>query len=306
MKVVVVGAGAVGGYFGGRLQEAGLEVTFLVRENRAKQLREHGLVIQSPAGNVQLTPQIVVDAKEISACDLVLLAVKNYHLAPVLESLRPLVEQGAKVLPLLNGVEHFAILERAFGKKSILGGMCQIVTTLDKDGRIIHTSKLHDISFGVLDEEQTEFCQHFAKLTEAAVMPITMSHSIWVDLWSKYAFITAFSGITTASRLPINEILKVEPTKKVYHLLLTEMQTLATAKGVTLPAAFVEKTIDRMKLLPDGSTSSMHQDFRKGLPLEVESLQGAAIRLGKEAGVELPTVTTVYGLIKPYEQGAIS
>lgn len=304
MKVVVVGAGAVGGYFGGRLQEAGFDITFLVRKKRAKQLREHGLVIQSPAGNVQLTPKLAEDAGEISACDLVLLAVKNYHLQPLLESIRPLVEGGAKVLPLLNGVEHFDILAQAFGKQAILGGLCQIIVTLNGDGHIIHTSNIHNIFFGALEAEQAEFCQQFAEQVKGAVMPVTLSKDILVDIWSKYAFITAFSGITTASRLPINEILKVDATKNVYRLLLAEMQTLATAKSITLPADFVGKTM--MRAFPDGSTSSMHQDFRKGLLLEVESLQGAAVRLSQQNRVSLPTITTIYGLIKPYEQGTVN
>lgn len=304
MKVVVVGAGAVGGYFGGRLQEAGFDITFLVRKKRAKQLREHGLVIQSPAGNVQLTPKLAEDAGEISACDLVLLAVKNYHLQPLLESIRPLVEGGAKVLPLLNGVEHFDILAQAFGKQAILGGLCQIIVTLNGDGHIIHTSNIHNIFFGALEAEQAEFCQQFAEQVKGAVMPVTLSKDILVDIWSKYAFITAFSGITTASRLPINEILKVDATKNVYRLLLAEMQTLATAKSITLPADFVGKTM--MRAFPDGSTSSMHQDFRKGLLLEVESLQGAAVRLSQQTRVSLPTITTIYGLIKPYEQGTVN
>lgn len=306
MKVVVVGAGAVGGYFGGRLQEAGFDITFLVRKRRAEQLREHGLIIQSPAGNVQLTPKLAEDAGQIGACDVVLLAVKNYHLQPLIESIRPLVEQGAKVLPLLNGFEHFDILAQAFGKQAILGGLCQIIVTLNDDGHIIHTSKIHDIFFGALETEQAEFCHQFAKQVKGAVMPVTLSKDILVDLWSKYAFIAAFSGVTTASRLPINEILKVDATKNVYRLLLSEMQTLGIAKGIALPADFVEKTMERMKSLPDGSTSSMHQDFRKGLPLEVESLQGAAVRLSQQTKVNLPTITTIYGLIKPYEQGTVN
>ena len=260
------------------MQEAGFDITFLVRKKRAEQLREHGLVIQSPAGNVQLTPKLAEDVEQIGDCDLVLLAVKNYHLQPLLESIRPLVERGAKVLPLLNGVEHFDILAQAFGKQAVLGGLCQIIVTLNGDGHIIHTSKVHDVFFGALETEQAEFCQRFAKQVKEAVMPVTLSKDILVDLWNKYAFITAFSGVTTASRLSITEILKVGATKNIYRLLLTEMQTLAATKGIMLATDFVEKTIERMGTLPDGSTSSMHQDFRKGLPLEVESLQGAAVR----------------------------
>lgn len=303
MKVTVVGAGAVGGYFGGRLQEAGLDVTYLVREKRAEQLKQTGLVIQSPFGNTQLTPKLALRAEEIEACDLIILGVKNYHLPETIESIRPLFAKGAKVLPLLNGVEHFDLLEEQFGSGAVLGGICQIISTLDREGKILHTNQLHDITFGPLQPEQKEFCQQLADTVKDTNMRMLLSENVRIDIWSKYAFITAFSGVTTASRLPINEVLMHEPTQEVFRLVLTEMWELAKAKGVQLPQRFVEKTIDNMYKLPAGATSSMHQDFRKGLQLEVESLQGAAVRLARQAGVEVPTVRTLYGIIKPYERG---
>ncbi|WP_018130805.1 ketopantoate reductase family protein [Effusibacillus pohliae] len=304
MNVTVVGAGAVGGYFGGRLQEAGLDVTFLVREKRAEQLKQVGLVIESPFGSARLTPKLALAAEQIEACDLVILAVKNYHLPQAIESIRPLLEKGAKILPLLNGVEHFAILQREFGEQAVLGGICQIISTLDRDGRILHTNQMHHIVFGALHPEQESFCRRLMEVAAGANMQIELSENVRSDMWSKYAFITAFSGVTTASRLPINVVLMHEATREVFRSTLTEMWGLALAHGVQLPERFVEKVMDNMYRLPEGSTSSMHQDFRKGLPLEVESLQGAAVRLARQAGVEVPTVRTLYGLIKPYEQGA--
>lgn len=305
MKITVVGAGAVGGYFGGRLQEAGLDVTYLVREKRAEQLKRTGLVIQSPRGNVRLETKLALHADEIETCDLVILAVKNYHLKSVLDSIRPLAAKGSKVLPLLNGVEHFDILAQELGEQAVLGGICQIISTLDGEGRIIHSNQTHDIVFGPLQPEQAEFCRRLADAAKDANMRMLLSKDdVRVDIWNKYAFITAFSGVTTASRLPIDKVLMHEPTKDVFRLVLTEMRELAAAKGVRLSGQFVEKTVNSMYKLPPGSTSSMHQDFRKGLPLEVESLQGAAVRLALQAGVQVPTVRTLYGLIKPYEHGS--
>ncbi|MFC4770029.1 ketopantoate reductase family protein [Effusibacillus consociatus] len=304
MKVTIVGAGAVGGYFGGRLQQAGFDVTYLVREKRAEQLTKTGLIIQSPCGNAELKPNLAVRAEDIDGCDLIILGVKNYHLPGTIESLRPLVEKGAKILPLLNGVEHFDLLEQEFGKDAVLGGICQIITTLDAEGRILHTGKLHNIIFGPLQPSQREFCEHLADSAKDANMSLQLSEDVRVDIWSKYAFITAFSGVTTASRLSIDQVLMHEPTTEVFRLVLTEMWDLAKARGVQLSERFVENFIEQMYKLPAGSTSSMHQDFRKGLTLEVESLQGAAVRLARQAGVEVPTVRTLYGLIKPYENGA--
>lgn len=302
MKITVIGAGAVGGYFGGRLQEAGLDVTFLVREKRAEQLRQNGLIIKSPMGDVKLEPNIATNPNEIEACDLVILGMKNYHLQSALESIRPLTEKGAKVLPLLNGVEHFELLRQELGEDAVLGGICQIIVTLNSQGAVIHSNQLHDITFGPLHPNQADFCKELQEQTKQANMRLTLSDDVQVDMWGKYAFITAFSGVTTASRLPINEVMAVEAAKDVFRNGLREMQQLSTAKGVQLPEGFVDRIMETVSRMPDGSTSSMHQDFRKELSLEVESLQGAAVRQARQAGIEIPTIQTLYGLIKPYER----
>lgn len=301
MKITVIGAGAVGGYFGARLADSGLDVSFLVRANRAKQLTNSGLVIKSPFGDLTLQPQLVQDVKEIKGCDLVLLSVKNYQLEEVLTQIEPLVNLGAKVLPLLNGVEHFELLAKKFGPDNVLGGLCKLISTVDTEGVVHHTNKLHEITFGALQSSQVDFCLRTKQTLEKSILKITLSNNIMVDIWAKYAFITAFSGTTTASRLSIDKVAENEATKQVYARSLQEMWTLARANGVVLPDDFVQQNLEAISKFPAGSTSSMHQDFRKGLPLEVESLQGAAIRLSAQHGLEVPTVRTLYGLLKPFE-----
>jgi 2-dehydropantoate 2-reductase len=301
MNITVVGAGAVGGYFGGRFAESGLPVTFLVREGRANQLRQTGLKIQSPYGVVTLQPNLATDPQQIELCDLVLLAVKNYHLESVIPSLRPLVDKGARILPLLNGVEHYQILEHEFGKETVIGGLTHIISTLDAQGQILHTNQTHHLTFGPLHPSQAELCRRLKEETKDAKCVMIQSDNIWTDIWNKYSFITAFSGVTTASRLPIDEVLACAPTTKVFRNALLEMSRLAAAYDAILPESYVDTMVESMKHLPKGSTSSMHQDFRKGLQLEVESLQGAAIRLAEKVGLTVPTIETLYGLIKPFE-----
>lgn len=301
MKITVIGAGAVGGYFGGRLAESGLNVSFLVRANRAKQLTNSGLVIKSPFGDLTLRPQIVQDVKEIKGCDLVILSVKNYQLVGALTQIKPLVDLGAKVLPLLNGVEHFELLEKEFGPDNVLGGLCKLISTVDTEGVIHHTNGLHEIIFGALQPSQADFCLRTKQALGNSILKINLSNNIKVDIWLKYAFITAFSGITTASRLSIDQVAENEATKEVFSRSLQEMWTLARESGAMLPDDFVQQNVRSILKYPTGSTSSMHQDFRKGLPLEVESLQGAAIRLSAKLGLEVPTVRTLYGLLKPFE-----
>lgn len=302
MKVTVVGAGAVGGYFGGRLQDAGFDVTFLVRKKRAEQLRKSGLSMRSPFGDLTIEPQLALDPQEIAECDLVILALKNYHLASAIDSIRTLVEKGAKILPLMNGVEYYQTLEEEFGKSAVLGGLCQIIVTLDEQGDIVHSNQMHDVTFGPFLEEQTEFCSEFYEKAKKANLRIFLRDNIEVDVWNKFAFITSFSGVTTASRLSIDQVFAVDAAKEVFETCLYEMKLLASSQQVQLPEVFVETVMENMRKMPAGATSSMHQDFRKELPLEVESLQGAAVRLAKQADIELPTIKTLYGLIKPFER----
>ncbi len=301
MKIVVCGAGAVGGYFGGRMLEAGMDVTFLVREHRAQQLAGIGLVIQSPLGDASLWPKVATNAEQIDGCDLVILAVKNYHLDDVMDSIRKLVGQGAKVLPLLNGVEHYDKLAYEFGREAVLGGLCHIIATLDNEGRIIHTNRLHHATFGWLEEEQEGFCRQFYEAVQGVNSKWVMSQHVLSDIWNKYIFITAFSGVTTASRLPIDEILANPSTTAVLRDAITEMVRLSAAEGAPQPDGLVDFLLEQVTRQPKGSTSSMHQDLRKGLRLEVESLQGAAVRRADAAGVDVPVLRTLYGLIKPHE-----
>jgi 2-dehydropantoate 2-reductase len=239
--------------------------------------------------------------KEIKGCELVILSVKNYQLVEALTQIKPLVDLGAKVLPLLNGVEHFELLAKEFGPDNVLGGLCKLISTVDTEGVIHHTNGLHEIIFGALQPSQTDFCLRTKQALGKSILKINHSDNIKVDIWLKYAFITAFSGITTASRLSIDQVAENEATKEVFSRSLQEMWTLARESGAMLPDNFVQQNVRSISKYPAGSTSSMHQDFRKGLPLEVESLQGAAIRLSAKQGLEVPTVRTLYGLLKPFE-----
>lgn len=307
MNITVVGAGATGGYFGARLAESGLNVTFLVREKRAVQLKANGLVIKSMMGDLTIKePQIVVNSEDIPACDVVLLGLKNYQLTASLPQLKVLVDRGAKILPFLNGVEHFELLTKEFGKEHVLGGICRIISTLDSEGTIHHTGKIHQIVFGELEPSNKEFCLKLQEAMSKANFKVTYSEKAWDEAWSKYAFITVFSGVTAAGDLTTDQIYANEATRNVYRRSLEEMKKLADALGAVLPEDFVDQNIESLGKYQKGSTSSMHQDMRKGLPLEVESIQGAAIRLASRNGMELPTIETLYGLIKPYEQGSDS
>lgn len=164
MRILVVGAGAIGGYFGGRLLEKGEDVTFLVREKRFKQLSENGLVINSLHGNIKLEPKLIMSREKTAPFDVILLSTKAYHLEGAIDSIRPYIGKDTMILPLLNGIAHIDYLVKEFGKKHVLGGLCFIESTLDENGHVIQTSPNHDLVFGERNGEMTERIQALQKV----------------------------------------------------------------------------------------------------------------------------------------------
>lgn len=302
MDVVVIGAGALGSYFGARLSEGGANVTFLVREKRAKQIVSNHITVKSTQGDYTITdPQIATNASEIETVDLVLVCVKGYHLQGTLEDLKELTKKGAHVLPILNGIEHISYLQDQLGKDAVIGGLSFIIATLDANGHVIHSSDFHDLVFGALEPTQTPICNRLEELCNRANINGMNSDAILLELWKKYTFINAFSGITTAANMPIGEIREHESTFRIAENMLQEMRTLAKAFHVEIPGDDVGMAKAKLLHLPEDTTSSMHQDRRKGLTLEVDHLQGGALRLAKAVSVDMPYTETIYGLIKPFE-----
>ncbi|MFG6115249.1 ketopantoate reductase family protein [Halobacillus sp. MO56] len=302
MKIVIIGAGALGAYFGGRWQEAGHEVTFLVRERRANQIQENGIHIHSPYGDYKMdNPSIIRQADEAEGADLVFLSVKGYHLPGAMEDLKTLTAKGAKVLPVLNGVEHIPTLQKELGEETVIGGLSFIIATLDEQGHVVHSANVHDLVFGALHQSQQQLVDELGLVCEQANFDGRLSNDILKELWKKYMFITAFSGITTAANLPIGEIRKYPETYHIARKVLEEMKQLANSHGLELTDKHVDKAFESINNLGDEATSSMHQDRRKGLTLEVEHLHGGALRLGEAVDLKLPYIESIYGIIKPFE-----
>ncbi|MFD2655427.1 ketopantoate reductase family protein [Gracilibacillus thailandensis] len=299
MNISIVGAGALGSYFGVRWSKAGANVQFIVREKRAAQLQDNGLKINSMNGDDQIeNPVIVTDPTQAAPADIIVVSVKGYHLESVIDTLEKLVDAHTYILPILNGVKHYDVLTNHFGKKKVLGGLANIIATLDDNGHVKHTSKIDEIRFGPLDEGQIEICEQLAEISAAANMTSVYSDKILTDIWYKYMFITAFSGITTVSNMEIGELLVHEETKDIIQQLLHEMRQIAFCEKVDLTVQHLEKAWKTLYSLPASATSSMHQDYRKGLHVELEHLQGAAIELASKHQLDIPHLKTIYGILK--------
>jgi 2-dehydropantoate 2-reductase len=301
MKILVVGAGAVGGYFGGRLAEKGEDVTFLVREGRKQQLQETGLVIESVHGNVTLIPKMLVADEEAGPFDLIILSVKAYHLDGAISSFKQYVSEGTAILPLLNGMYHYNRLNKEFGEERVIGGLCFIESTLDKDGKVIHTSHKHDIVFGERSGEETERILKIEEAFSGTNTGYMLSENINRDNWNKYIFIATLSGITTLMRSPIGPIREVPSSKATLSLLLKEIVSLAKLAGAPLPDGVETNIMTQIDSLAYPMKSSMQRDMEKQAQVEADHLQGYLLEIARRELVAAPVLEAVYGNLKVYE-----
>jgi len=305
MDILVFGAGALGGYFGGRLLEIGQNVSFLVREKRAEQLKKEGLKIFSPEGNFESKDlSIYTSPEQVEKADIIILSVKGYHLDAIIPQIQLIVERtGAFVLPLLNGIEHVERLQQAVGKEKVIGGLAAIVATLNKEGHVEHTNPNSLLRYGALHSEQTQICDEIEKIQHELKTRFRREKDILKQQWIKYSFITAFSGVTSAMQLPSGYITGTPATYNLAVKVIEEMSTLASKEGVQLTEDDVQGIVKMLKGFPKEATSSMHQDLKKGLPIEIEHLHGGALRLASKHEISLPVIETIYGILKPYENG---
>jgi 2-dehydropantoate 2-reductase len=301
MRTLVVGAGGVGGYFGGRLLEARRDVTFLVRARRAEQLAKTGLIIRSAYGDVALPAPPTVQTSDLRApFDLVLLSCRAYDLDSAIESFAPAVGPHTAILPLLNGMRHIDVLEARFGKSAVLGGLCLISTALDAEGRIHHFNDLHAITFGDRSGgRSTRATEILAELTSAK-FSTALSESIVADMWEKWIFIANLAGITCLMRASYGDIVAAGGSD-ISLALLQEGIEIATAAGYPLREVSIQRV--RASATAAGSTlmASMLRDIERGAQTEVEQILGDLLRRQSPAGNERSLLRLAYTHLKAYE-----
>lgn len=299
MHIAIIGAGALGTYFGARWLDAGADVTFIVRENRWKQIQKNGLAVHSVLGDTNVDHATYLkDPSKAKDVDVIVLAVKGYHLDGVIPTIKQMISDKTFILPILNGFEHYATLQETFGEERVLGGLANIIATLNEKGHVEHTSNIHELRFGILHNKQAGICEQLAKLSEKSNMHAIYSDTILKDIWYKYMFITAFSGITTATDCAIGQIRRTPETMEIVTMLLHEMKQIANRNEELLNELDVKKAIKTLKTLHEDATSSMHQDYRKGLTIELDHLQGYSLQLAKDNHINTPYLETIYSLIK--------
>jgi len=226
MKILVVGAGAIGGYFGGRLLEQGKDVTFLVRENRRNQLEKTGLIIDSINGDFTIRPPMILSGESEDKFDLIIITTKSYQLRGAIDDIQPHLKKNGMVLPILNGVSHVDELVEAFGEDAVIGGLCFIETTLDEKGTIVQPSPMNQLVYGERTGEKTPRIEWLESTFKGTKADFVLSENINQDMWHKYAFITAMSGVTSLMASPIGPITELESGKRIILALLNEISNV--------------------------------------------------------------------------------
>jgi 2-dehydropantoate 2-reductase len=300
MRVLVVGAGALGGYFSGRLVEAGKDVTFLVRPARAEQIARHGLRIESQHGDANLRPRTVLAGGLDSPHDLILLAVKAYSLDAAMDDMAPAVSPATAILPVLNGMRHLDALASRFGQNCILGGVAQIPATLGPKGQVRHLGPIHDLSFGEVAGGASKRVRAFAALCEGANLVARASKAIVQEMWEKWAMLATLAGMTCLMRGSVGDILAAPGGRDTMLALFDECRAVARAAGHEPRPSVVEMALGTLK---EGSTltASMLRDIERGGSTEGEHVLGDMVERAERLGVPTPVLRLARCHVAAYE-----
>lgn len=302
MRILIVGAGAIGGYFGGRLVEKGEDVTFLVRERRKKELDSTGLNIKSTNGDYQVTPQMITKDSKPEEYDVVLLSTKSYQLAGAIKDVESFVGKETMVLPLLNGISHIEQLIEAFGEHCVIGGLCFVEGTLDENGTIIQASSMNQLVYGERNGEKSDRIQRLTAAFDGTKAEFILSDNINQEMWHKYLFITTMSGITTLFEQPIGPIRELDSGRKTIISLLKELEKVMESIGAPIESGISDKLLGKINSLDVQMKSSMQRDAEKSKPIEVDHLQGFLLQKANEHEIAVPVLETVYTKLKLYEK----
>ncbi|HEU4870759.1 MAG TPA: 2-dehydropantoate 2-reductase [Pyrinomonadaceae bacterium] len=305
MRIAVFGTGGVGGYFGGRLAHAGEDVTFIARGEHLRAIRDNGLRVDSQLGDFVVLPaKATDDVNEIGEVDLVIVGVKAWQVPEAARAIKPLVGPDTSVLPLQNGVEAVSQLVQELGADRVIGGLCRIVSFVVGPGHIRHAGFTPSIVIGELDNQRSERIASIERVFQHAGVQITIAPDIQVALWTKFLFIASFSGVGAVANAPAG-VLRTEPKWREQMLAaMNEIYLLAHARGIKLPSDSIDNAMAAISALPEDGTSSMQRDIAAGKPSELESQNGAVVRMANESGIDVPTHALIYETLKPLEQKA--
>lgn len=304
MRIAVMAAGAVGGYFGARLAAAGHDVVFFARGAHLAAIRENGLKIESPRGNLHLTDVNVTDSSDgLAAVDAVLFAVKLWDSEKAAEQLKPLIGPNTRVISGQNGIDTVAMVEPIVGQGKVVPGLAQINTTIASPGVIVHSSQYQLMAFGHPDNRPDPTLAALVDAGKGAKVDFVLSQTIEHDLWLKFIILVAVSSVTASTRQPIGVSRGDPDGKKLIRAIMEEVIAVGRARGVQFGDDIAEKASAYLNSVPEGAKASMAYDLDRGNRLELDWLAGRVTALGRELNVPTPACETIYAVLKPYRNG---
>lgn len=299
MRILVVGAGATGGYFGGRLAQAGRDVTFLVRPGRAAQLRETGLVLLSPHGDVTVQPKLVgADAIE-RPFDVVLLTVKAFGLDQALADMRPAVGPDTMIMPVLNGMRHLDAIRERYGD-ALVGGVCKVATTIDGEGRIRQLAPFQELAYGELDGRASDRTTRLDGVMQGAGFTARLTPTIGRELWEKWTLLATMGGICCLMRGTVGEIEAAAGGRDFVLRFLGEVVKVVETDGIAPSASFLETITKQLTQKGSPMASSMYRDLVAGLPVEADQILGDLEARAGRHGIDTPLVSAAYTHLRVY------
>lgn len=305
MKIVIMGSGGIGGYYGGVLAKSGQDVTFIARGAHLEAMRKQGLRVESKLMGDFVLPSVqVTDRPEtIGPVDFVLMTTKAYDLVAAAKSLLPILKKESLVLPLLNGVDIAEQLAAIVGPERVLGGMCRLSSSIKAPGVISQVGPLNRILFGEMAGGVSPRAQAVLDVFKKAGIGVELSENIQVEVWKKFMSICASAGMSALTRTTLGPILKDPETHAMFVGCMQEVEQLARRKGIPLSANIVHETVIGYEKLPSEMRPSMCLSVLQGQPLEIEALNGTAARLGRELGIPTPINQFIYAALKFVAEG---
>ena len=306
MKFAIFGTGGVGGYFGGRLAQAGEEVTFIARGDHLSVIQQTGLSVDSIRGDFVVNPAKATDSTEsVGDVDVVILAIKGWQLDDAILHMKPLIGDATAVVPLLNGIEHMEALVNAFGSEHVLGGVCRISAFIAEAGHIKHVGIDPFISFGEWNGKSSERVSRlYDVFKNISGVTVEASGNIELAMWEKYLLIAAFSGVGAVTRSSVGMFRSIPETRAMFRRALEEVVLVSNSRGVGLTEKSVQAVMDRIDQTQPDTMASMQKDILAGRPSELESQTGALVRMARAATVSVPTHEFIYASLLPMEKMA--
>jgi 2-dehydropantoate 2-reductase len=302
MRIAIFGAGGAGGYFGGKLAQAGEEVTFIARGDHLKAIQASGLRVDSILGDFRVSPANATDdPAQVGPVEIVLLAVKAWQVPEAIRDMPPLIYKSTGVIFLGNGVDAPAQLTAALGNDPVMGGLCRISAFIAAPGHIRHAGIQPYVAFGELDGHHSERAALLLQAFQRAGVNAEIPADILAAIWEKFIFIAAFSGVGAVARAPVGPLRNLPGTRRLLQSAIAEIESLARSHDIRLPADIAAKTIAFIDAMGPGVTASMQRDIIDGRPSELESQNGAVVRIGREQGLPTPVNQFIYDSLLPQE-----